>query len=81
MRRQWTLTRARAGAPENDAAALKNGWKRTLRGWEEQIADLNRRIADLNITLPIWRMELHQLKLDEELGSIGATRNLADLDQ
>jgi len=26
-------------------------------------------------------MELHRLKLDEELGSIGATRNLADLDQ
>jgi len=81
IRRQWTLACARAGAPGNDAAALESGWKRTLRGWEEQIADLNRRIADLNITLPIWRMELHRLKLDEDLGSIGATRNLADLDQ
>lgn len=81
IQHQWNLTCARAAAPGTDAEALTSSWKRTLQRWEEQIADLNRRIADLNIVLPVWRMELHRLKLDEELSSIGATRTLADLDQ
>ena len=77
MLNEWTLTCARANAPGTDAEALESGWKRTLHRWEEQIADLNRRIADLNITLPIWRMELHRLRLGEELERIGAARTLA----
>ena len=77
MQRHWTQTRARAGAPETNAGALTSAWNRALLQWEEQIADLNRRIADLNITLPLWRMELHRLRLDEELNRIGAPRTLA----
>ncbi len=78
MHIQWTRTCTRANAPGTDAEALESGWKRTLHSWEEQIADLNRRIADLNITLPVWRMELHRLRLDEELERIGAVRTLAE---
>ncbi len=78
MQNQWTLTSARASAPGTDAEALKKTWGRTLLHWEEQIADLNRRIVNLNITLPIWRMELHRLRLDEELERIGAVRTLAE---
>lgn len=78
MQNQWTLKCARAGALGADAEAQDNAWSRTLLRWEEQIADLNRRIADLNIVLPVWHMELHRLRLDEELDRIGATRALSD---
>ena len=78
MQRQWTLVCARVKNAGSDPEALKDSWHRALIQWEEQIADLNRRIVDLNITLPIWRMELHRLRLDEELNRIGATRPAED---
>ena len=81
MQQCWDLTRARARAPETDAEALRSDWNRALLQWEEQIADLNRRIADLNIILPVWRMELHRLRLDEELNRIDAARRLTLADQ
>ena len=77
MRRQWDLAGARIKDAGGDRETLKDSWHRALIRWEEQIADLNRRIVSLNITLPIWRMELHRLRLDEELNRIGATRTLA----
>ena len=81
IQRQWTLMCARAAAPGTDAEALASSWNRTLRDWENEVADLNRSIADLNIVLPLWRMELHRLLLDEELDRVGATRALPDFEQ
>ena len=78
MQRQWTLVCAHVKNAGSDPEALKDSWHRALIQWEEQIADLNRRIVDLNITLPVWRMELHRLRLDEELNRIGATRPAED---
>ena len=80
MRRQWDLAGAHIKDAGGDRETLKDSWHRALIQWEEQIADLNRRIVSLNITLPIWRMELHRLRLDEELNRIGATRTLAEED-
>ena len=80
MRRQWHLAGAHIKDAGGDRETLKDSWHRALIRWEEQIADLNRRIVSLNITLPIWRMELHRLRLDEELNRIGATRTLAEED-
>ncbi len=77
MRRQWDLAGAHIKDAGGDRETLKDSWHRALIRWEEQIADLNRRIVSLNITLPIWRMELHRLRLDEELNRIDATRTLA----
>ena len=73
MQRQWDLTCAGAAAPGNDGGAFMRSWQRSLDRWEARIAELNRRIVSLNITLPIWRMELHRLRLDEELKRIGAS--------
>lgn len=78
MRRQWDLTCAGAGASGSEKEALARSWHRSLLRWEARIAELNRRVVSLNITLPIWRMELHRLRLDEELKHIGASRNEAD---
>jgi DnaJ family protein C protein 28 len=73
MQQQWDQICARIESDGNDREAPALSWNRTLIQWEERIADLNRRIVDLNITLPVWRMELHRLRLDEELNRIGAT--------
>ena len=72
MQRQWDLTCARTEATGSDKEALARSWQCSLIRWEARIADLNRRIVSLNIILPIWRMELHRLRLDEELNRIGA---------
>ena len=72
MQRQWDLTCARREATGSDKEDLARYWHRSLIRWEARIADLNRRIVSLNIILPIWRMELHRLRLDEELNRIGA---------
>lgn len=76
MERQWETAKARAKTLGIDRKALADSWARTLLGWEAQIAALNRRIVDLNITLPIWRMELRQLRLQEELDRIAASAAL-----
>ena len=73
MRRQWEVTCTGTEASASDSEAFMRSWKRSLNRWEARIAKLNRRIVSLNISLPIWRMELHRLRLDEELKRIGAT--------
>ena len=78
MQQQWDQICARVESDGNDREAPTLSWNRTLLQWEERITDLNRRIVDLNITLPVWRMELHRLRLDEELNRIGATRPAED---
>ncbi len=72
MRQQWDLIYAGAEASGSDSEAFMRSWHRSLRQWEARIAELNRRIVNLNIALPIWRMELRRLRLDEELRRIGA---------
>ena len=74
MKRRWELTRASAGAAGSEREALARSWRRSIADWEARIDELNRRIASLNIALPIGRMELHRLRLDEELKRIGATK-------
>ncbi|MCY3710558.1 MAG: DUF1992 domain-containing protein [Caldilineaceae bacterium] len=73
MKRQWELTRVRAGAAGSEREAFARSWRRSIADWEANIDELNRRIVSLNIALPIWRMELHRLRLDEELKRIGAS--------
>lgn len=73
MQGQWDLTCAGLEASGSDSEAFMRSWERSLQRWEGRIAELNRRIVSLNITLPIWRMELHRLRLDEELKRIGAS--------
>ncbi|MDE0629935.1 MAG: DUF1992 domain-containing protein [Caldilineaceae bacterium SB0665_bin_25] len=73
MKRQWELTRACAGAAGSEREAFARSWRRSIADWEANIDELNRRIVSLNIALPIWRMELHRLRLDEELKRIGAS--------
>ncbi len=77
IQRQWDRIHRRCGTVGADREALKVSWSRTVAQWEDQISSLNQRIVDLNITLPIWRMELHRLRLDEELKRVGASRELA----
>ena len=72
MKRQWELTRAGAGAAGSEREAFARSWRRSISDWEARIDELNRRIVSLNLSLPIWRMELHRLRLDEELKRIGA---------
>ncbi len=72
MQRQWDLICAGAEASGGDKEALERTWRRNLSRWEARIGELNRRIVSLNIILPVWRMELHRLRLDEELKRIGA---------
>ena len=79
MQRQWDLTCAGTEASGDDNEAFTRAWHRSLRQWEARIVELNRRIVSLNITLPIWRMELHRLRLDEELKRIGATNRDGEL--
>lgn len=74
MQRHWNLTCSRAQATGSDRKAWARSWNRSMLQWEERIVELNQRIVGLNITLPIWRMELHRLRLDEELKRIGASR-------
>ena len=73
MKRRWELTRAGAEAAGGEREAFARSWRRCVRDWEARIGELNRRIVNLNIALPIWRMELHRLRLDEELKRIGAS--------
>lgn len=73
MKRRWELTRASAGAAGSEREAFARSWRRSIADWEARIDELNRRIVNLNIALPIWRMELHRLRLDEELKRIGAS--------
>ena len=72
MKRRWELTRADAGATGSEREAFARSWRRSIADWAARIGELNRRIVSLNIVLPIWRMELHRLRLDEELKRIGA---------
>ncbi len=74
MQREWGHWRVRAGESGADREALARAWQRIVRDWEARIDELNRRIVSLNISLPIWRMELHRLRLNEELERIGAWR-------
>ncbi len=74
MQREWANWRVRAGESGTDREALARAWQLSVRNWEARIDELNRRIVSLNISLPIWRMELHRLRLDEELERIGAWR-------
>lgn len=74
--REWQWLAGRLATADADRTALQAGWARSLSRWEERIADLNRRILDLNLILPIWRMELVRLRLDDELARIGAGRAL-----
>lgn len=74
IQREWTLRRARAGEGNADKEALERTWQRQVREWDARVIDLNRRIVSLNISLPVWRMELHRLRLDEELKRIGALK-------
>lgn len=74
MERRWELTRAGAEAAGNEREAFARSWRRSISDWETQIEELNKRIVNLNISLPIWRMELRRLRLDEELKRIGATK-------
>ena len=73
MRRRWELTCAGAEAAGSERESLARSWRRSVTDWEARIDTLNRRIVSLNISLPVWRMELHRLRLDEELKRIGAT--------
>ena len=72
MERRWELMRVGAEAAGSEREAFARSWRRSVRDWEARIDELNRRIVSLNIALPIWRMELHRLRLDEELKRIGA---------
>jgi len=72
MKRRWELTCAGVEAAGSERDALARSWRRSVADWEARIVELNRRIVSLNISLPIWRMELHRLRLDEELKRIGA---------
>lgn len=74
MQREWDFWRVRASDSGADREALARAWQRSVRDWEARVDELNRRIVSLNISLPIWRMELHRLRLDEELERIGAWR-------
>lgn len=74
MQREWGHWRVRASDSGADREALARAWQRSVRDWEARVDELNRRIVSLNISLPIWRMELHRLRLDEELERIGAWR-------
>ena len=72
MERRWEQTCAGVQAAGSEREAFARSWRRSVRDWEARVDKLNRRIVSLNISLPIWRMELHRLRLDEELKRIGA---------
>lgn len=72
MERRWELMRTSAEASGSEREAFARSWRRSVRDWEARVVELNKRIVSLNIGLPIWRMELHRLRLDEELKRIGA---------
>ena len=72
MKRRWEQVCPGADAAGSDREAFARYWHRSVRDWEARVNELNRRIVSLNISLPIWRMELHRLRLDEELKRIGA---------
>lgn len=72
MKRRWALTCADAEAAGSERDALARSWRRSVADWEARIGELNRQIVSLNISLPVWRMELNRLRLDEELKRIGA---------
>lgn len=73
IERRWELTRACAETAGSEREAFARSWRRSVRDWDARIGELNRRIVNLNIALPIWRMELHRLRLDEELKRVGAS--------
>lgn len=77
MRREWAWVQAAYGDPSADREALERGWARSLAAWQERMDDLNRRILDLNLTMPIWRMELLRLRMDDELERLHAPRSLS----
>ncbi len=73
MKLRWEQTCAGPEAGESEREAFARSRQRSVRDWEARIDELNRRIVSLNIALPIWRMELHRLRLDEELKRVGAS--------
>lgn len=73
MKRRWELTCAGVEAAGSERDALARSWRRCVTDWDARIGELNRRIVSLNVSLPIWRMELHRLRLDEELKRVGAS--------
>jgi len=76
MQQQWDGICTRLETAAADQASLHSSWQYTVGQWRKQISGLNQRIVALNITLPIWRLELHQLRLDEELERIQAPQGL-----
>ena len=60
-----------------DRARLNEIWRRKVLAWQIEIAELNRRIDTLNLDQPLTQLELIKLRLDDELGRVGATQTEA----
>ncbi len=75
---EWSWLRDEFSATDDEdrRSLLAELWEDDLLRWKIYIDELNERIVTLNLSLPIWRMEVLQLRLDRELARIGATEKL-----
>ncbi|MDQ3247995.1 MAG: hypothetical protein M3Q45_02190, partial [Chloroflexota bacterium] len=69
-------TQAQATLGEQQRQQWQQRWASQLQRWDGEIRDLNKRINTLNLQLPIARLEIYKLLLDDELRRVGMTRTL-----
>jgi len=60
---------------------LERSWRSYFPDWQSKIEALNKRITTANLSLPIWRMEILTLRLDDEMRHIGAPAHIPGSDE
>lgn len=76
LQQLWRRQQARRqGTPDAArAAALRQQWQAVVQEMGERVRELNKEIADVNLNIPVDRLEILKLNLENELERIGANR-------
>ncbi|MFO7681189.1 MAG: DnaJ family domain-containing protein [Chloroflexota bacterium] len=59
--------------------SLEIAWDDEIKKWEVEIVAINKLVDNYNIKRPVNNLELFKLRLDDELGQVGARRFLRQL--
>ncbi|MBX3014653.1 MAG: DUF1992 domain-containing protein [Caldilineaceae bacterium] len=61
---------------EKSRQAVQSHWQQQLDKWSVEIKELNRKINNINLQLPVPRLEVFKILLEEELRRAGVERTL-----
>ncbi len=59
-----------------DRPLVERRWRKQVEAWESEMVEINRSILTVNLSIPVARLELFALRLEEELRRAGAGRML-----